>query len=95
MTAYRLAADAVADLDAIFEYIAEDNPRRAVSFIDEIIQRFDVIATRPLTFPAREDLAPGLRAGLHRPYLILFCINGDTVQIVRVIHGARDISQHL
>lgn len=95
MTAYRLAADAVADLDAIFEYIAEDNPRRAVSFIDEVIGRFDAIAERPLSYPSREDLAPGLRAGLHRPYLILFIIAGDTVEIARVIHGARDISQHL
>lgn len=95
MKSYRLADEAVADLDAIFAYIAEDNPLRAVSFIDEIITRFDAIAERPLSFPSREDLTPGLRAGLHRPYLILFRVDGDTVQIVRVIHGARDISQHL
>jgi toxin ParE1/3/4 len=95
VTAYRLAADAIADLDAIFGYIAEDNPRRAVSFIDEIIGRFDAIAERPLSYPAREDLAPGLRAGLHRPYLILFRITGDTVEIARVVHGARDFAQHL
>ncbi|MBX9644217.1 MAG: type II toxin-antitoxin system RelE/ParE family toxin [Novosphingobium sp.] len=95
MTSYRLAAEAVADLDAIFEYIAEDNPLRAVSFVDEIIGCFDVITERPLSYPARDDLAPGLRSGLHRPYLILFSINDDTVDIVRVIHGARDVAQHL
>jgi toxin ParE1/3/4 len=95
VTTYRLATAAVADLDAIFDYIAEDNPRRAVSFIDEIIGRFDTIAERPHSYPARDDLAPDLRAGLHRPYLIVFRIAGDAVEIVRVIHGARDIAQHL
>jgi toxin ParE1/3/4 len=78
-----------------FEWIAEDNLGRAVSFIDEIIARFDAIAERPLAYPSRNDLAPGLRAGLHRPYLILFRIAGDTVEIARVIHGARDVAQHL
>jgi toxin ParE1/3/4 len=95
VTGYRLATAAVADLDAIFDDIAEDNPHRAVSFIDEVIDHFDAIAERPFSFPARDDLAPGLRAGLYRPYLILFRIAGGKVEIVRVIHGARDITQHL
>ena len=36
-----------ADLDDIAAYIAADNPRRAVRFIDEITALFTVIADHP------------------------------------------------
>lgn len=91
----RISSEANQDLRGIGEYIARDNPKRANSYVAELSARIREIAERPLSFPAREDIAPGLRAGLHRPYLILFRITGDTVEIARVIHGARDITQHL
>jgi toxin ParE1/3/4 len=91
----RISSEANQDLRGIGAYIARDNPRRAVSFVAELSESIREIGRRPLSFPAREDLAPGLRARLHRPYLILFRIAGDTVEIARVIHGARDVAQHL
>jgi toxin ParE1/3/4 len=90
---YVIAAEAERDLQRIGRYIAQDNPTRAVTFVDELTAQFRVIAERPLTFPARDELRAGLRSALHRPYVILFTIENDLVKIARVFHGARDIPQ--
>lgn len=92
---FRISQQAAREIRGIGEYIARDNPERANSFIDELHGRVREIAERPLSFPPRPDLAPELRCALHRPYLILFRINDDAVEFVHVIHGARDVAQHL
>lgn len=86
---YRPAA--LADLRSIALYIAEDNPPRALSFVDELRARATQAAERPESFPARDDLAPGLRAARLGRYLIFFLNLPEEVEIVRVLHGARDL----
>ena len=88
---YRISDEAQRDLAGIGQYIAQDNPTRALSFIDELTAKFRLVAERPLSFPAREDWHPDLRSALHRPYVIVFRVADDYVDIVRVFHGARDI----
>jgi len=46
----------------------------------------------PLSGPARERLSPGLRVTFHSPYAVYYKEFSDAVVIIRVIHGARDIS---
>jgi len=82
---------AAADLEEIGDYIARDNPSRAVSFIDELETHCHLIAETPGAFPAREDLTPGLRMAIHGNYLVLFRLTADAVRIERIIHGARRI----
>ena len=82
---------AARDLEAIGDYIARDNPRRAVSFIREIRQQCRRIARLPASFSARFDLAAGLRMAVHSNYLILFRIVDRAVRVERVIHGARNL----
>ncbi|MFN4114787.1 MAG: type II toxin-antitoxin system RelE/ParE family toxin [Sphingomonadaceae bacterium] len=88
---YRVSDEARRDLVDIGRHIAQDNPSRALTFIDELTTRFRIVAERPLSFPAREEWHPDLRSALHRPYVILFRVAGDHVEIVRVFHSARDI----
>lgn len=92
---FRISEQAAREIRGIGEYIARDNPERANSFIEELHGRVREIAARPHSFPTRPDLAPDLRCALHRPYLILFRVNDDTADVVHVIHGARDLAQHL
>jgi toxin ParE1/3/4 len=80
---------AEADLEGIGDYIARDNPARAISFLDELRAHCDRIAATPGSYPAREDLAAGLRMAVHGRYLILFGTNRDGVRIERILHGAR------
>lgn len=86
---YRPAA--IEDLRAIAHYIADDNPSRALSFVDELQSVAQVTAERPASFPARPDLAEGLRVTRHGRYLLFFLYSEDQVEIVRVLHGARDL----
>lgn len=89
MSSYRLRPKAVEDLQAIGDFIAADNPARAVSFIDEMLAACAGIAERPRAYQRRDDLARGLRQAVHGRYLILFTDGGDAVVIERVLHGAR------
>jgi toxin ParE1/3/4 len=83
------------DIDDIAAYIKQDNPVRAHSFTSEISARIAQIAERPLSFPAREDLAPGLRTALIGNYLIIFKVKKTMIDIIRVAHGARDLGNLL
>ena len=79
------------DLIGIGDFIARDNPVRALSFVAELEARMHQVAERPESFPARGDLHEGLRAARHGRYLIFFLPLDDEVRIVRVLHGARDL----
>ena len=79
------------DLIEIGDFIALDNPERAVSFVTEIESRMIDVAERPCSFPARDELHEDLRSARHGRYLIFFVEAGDEVRIVRVLHGARDL----
>lgn len=80
-----------ADLIEIGDFIAQDNPGRALSFLAEIEAKMRQAAERPESFPARDDVREGLRSARHGRYLIFFLNRGEEVQIIRVLHGARDL----
>ncbi len=93
---YRVAPIAEADLDLIWEYIAADDPAAATRLVGEIVARFNMLARQPLIGTARDDLRRGLRDFSHGRYVIYYRpLVGDdiAVEIVRVLHGARDVSQ--
>ena len=83
---------AAEDLEELGDYIARDNPLRAVSFVEEIERHCGRVAETPTAFPAREDIAPGLRMAVHGNYLILYRMQSDAVRIERIVHGARRLS---
>lgn len=84
---------AAADLDEIGEFIARDNPARAASFVAELEAKCRTIASSPEGYPARPDLAEGVRMAVHGRYLLFFRALDDSgaVRIERVLHGARDL----
>lgn len=84
-------AQAEEDLIEIWIYIAQDNPRAADRVLDDIEQRFHALAYNPLMGRLRPDIAPELRYFVVGSYLILYRTVEDGIQIVRVIHGARDL----
>jgi toxin ParE1/3/4 len=83
------------DLREIAIYIARDNPDRSESFVEELLVRIETIGERPLSFPERNDWGEGIRRALHGRYLILFRVRDDRVEILRILHGARDIDSLL
>lgn len=80
---------AMLDLEEIGDYIARDNPKRALSFLAELQEHCHRILEMPSAFPKRDDIEPGLQMGVHGNYLILFHTESNTVRIERIVHGAR------
>jgi toxin ParE1/3/4 len=83
------------DLEEIGDYIARDNPRRAVSFIAEMEERCLLIVQTPHGLPLREDLATGIRMAIFGRYLIFYTVHedADELRVERILHSARDIDQ--
>lgn len=79
------------DLEEIASYIARDNPRRAETFALEIYEEFIAIGKYPLHYRFRPEIGPDARLARVGRYVILFAVEGDTVRIERVIHGAREL----
>jgi toxin ParE1/3/4 len=53
---------AAADVDEIWDYIAEDSPLQSDAWVDRLDAKLRVLATQPVSGRAREELAPGLRS---------------------------------
>lgn len=79
------------DLEAIADYIAEDNPRRAVTFIREIRSKFNGIQRNPFIYQIRLDIGDEARMATIGNYAILFQVIGNIVRIERVAYGGRDL----
>lgn len=83
--------EAESDLEQIADDIAKDNPRRALSFVQELRGKCEALAPNPLAFslvPRYESY--GIRRRVHGNYLIFYRVGTEQVVIVHVLHGASD-----
>lgn len=53
-------------------------------------ERFEPLLSHPELGPARDHLAPGLRVHFFRDYAFYYHYTDTEVNIIRVLHGARD-----
>jgi toxin ParE1/3/4 len=82
---------AQSDLAEIWDYIADDSEAEADAFVDTIDQKLEVLAARPLAGRVRDELAEGVRSFPVGRYIIFYRPLPQGVEIVRVLHGARDL----
>jgi toxin ParE1/3/4 len=82
---------AEADLDDMWWHIAQDNPDAADRLLDTIDERCALLAQFPLVGTSRDKLIPGLRSVPVGNYLVFYLPLDDGIEVVRVLHGARDI----
>ncbi|PPT93961.1 type II toxin-antitoxin system RelE/ParE family toxin [Xanthomonas arboricola] len=86
---------ALEDLDAVIDYIAQDNPARAYDFAAEIYDRTLVLEQYPeLGRPGRPGLPAGVRElVVHQNYIVLYraLASAGVVEILRVKHAAQQI----
>ncbi len=92
MTRVRKSSDAEEDLIEIWLYIADHNPRAADRLLDQFEKRWELLATQPHSGAPREDLGAGLRQVVVGEYLSIYRIEKGTVEILRVLHGRRNIA---
>lgn len=82
---------ALQDLDEIWDYIAVDNPEAADQFVDMIEEKSRLLAKFPKIGASCENLHLALRYLPVGKYLIFYLSIDDGIEIVRVLHGARDL----
>ena len=82
----------------IYLTIGLDNPGAAERFYSAIAARTKRLASLPRIGPRRPEIRPQVRVLVERPYLILYETHPDTddgpiteVEIVRILHGRRDL----
>ena len=80
---------ALRDLDDIFDYIAEHNPRAALDVIDRIRERARFLTEHPNA--GRMGRLAGTRELIlgDLPYVLPYRVAETAVEIIRVLHGAR------
>ena len=82
---------AAADILDIWDHIAEDSLAQADRWVDKLDEKFKLIATQPLIGRARNELAAELRSFPFGRYVIFYMPIEDGVDVVRVLHSARDV----
>lgn len=92
MSRYRLTPEAARDLDEITDHlIAADAPAAAARLVDAIEEKCQALARMPEMGRRREELATGLRSSLVGPYVLFYRVTDEGIDVIRVIHGRRDI----
>lgn len=87
-----ITSAAEADLEAIADYIARDNPVRALSFVRELYERCLDIADMPEAWPIVPRYEHhGIRRRVHGRYLIFYRVSKDRITILHVLNGAMDV----
>jgi toxin ParE1/3/4 len=80
------------DLLDIWGYIAQDSPAAADRLLDRIDRALAVLADFPRLGPLREDIGIGACYHVVGRYLIFYRDIGDGIEVVRVVHGMRNLS---
>ena len=91
---FRLSQAASADLDDLWVYVAQEGSEGAANrLIDSITRRFPVLLQMPQSGRKRDEVRSGLRSHPVGNYVIYYREMKTGIEIVRVIHGARDVAK--
>jgi toxin ParE1/3/4 len=91
MAGVRRSPRAEADLESILDDLDQKDPAVALRYADAFAAKGDLLAKFPEIDRLRPEIGPGLRSTLVRPYVIFYRVEGDVVQILRILHGMRDL----
>jgi toxin ParE1/3/4 len=88
---YRISRRAEADIEAICDYIAQDNPDAAERVDERIHDAIKLLAKLPGMGHTRPDVSDKrYRFWAVGNYVIAYRLEGKELLVVRVVHGARD-----
>ena len=82
------------NLEAIFDYIAEDSKIYAARYVKALIHATKKLESMPRCGRIVPELEnPGLREVIYRNYRVVYRVVGteDDIEILAVIHGARNM----
>jgi toxin ParE1/3/4 len=91
MRQVRITEPAQEDLRAIWEYVAQHQVEAANKLIKEIVKRLSTLRDHPNIGRQRGELLIDLRSFVVKNYIIFYQPVEDGIEVLRVIHGSRDI----
>jgi toxin ParE1/3/4 len=82
------------DFEEIVDYIAQDRPLAAVEQGDEILEQLSRLTSYPKM--GHSGRVKGTRELViaRTPYIAAYRIKGEKIQILRILHGARQWPGH-
>ena len=81
------------DLDTIWDTIAPHGVFTADAWLDQIEARFAHLLQFPYSAPIHSEIAANARALVVERWLVIYSVTTDSVDIIRVVDGARDLSR--
>ena len=88
-----ISNQAVEDLEDIWDYIANDNVKRADAFLDKLYTKCLELSELKGVGRSRDDLLPALKSFPYKKYIIFFYRTELEINISRILHSGRDISR--
>ncbi len=82
---------AIADLDDIHDFVAQNSPSAAARLIGLIRERCFLLAENPMMGRSRPELAPDLRSFPVGNYIIFYRPVDNGIQVIHIVRGSRDI----
>lgn len=79
------------DIRRIALYIGMDNPAAAEKLVETFDEKLHQAAGTPGIGRPRDEVAAGLRSLAVGNFLLLYQVIEDGIELVRVVHGARDL----
>jgi toxin ParE1/3/4 len=93
MPRVQLTRPAHDDLRSVWLHIARDNVSAADRLIDRVFDQCRLYSSQPAAGTAVDRLQPGLRCFSIGNYVIFFRHEPESLLVVRVLHGARNIEE--
>lgn len=91
MGSIRRTASARRDFREIWSFIALDNPTAADNMVRRLDAALEMLSDHPRAGPLRPELRPRLRSYPVGSYIIFYRPTRNGIELVRVLHGARDL----
>jgi toxin ParE1/3/4 len=83
------------DLFDIWDYISPNSIQGATRIARDIASAFSMLADTPAVGRSRPELGADLRGLPVSSYLIFYRYDASTLEIVRILHSARDITPEM
>ena len=83
---------AIRDVDDIWQWIAAEDLAAAERWAGRIVEATDRLTDFPHSGAPRPELGADARSIVVGRYLVLYRVGPDSVDIVRVVHGARELA---
>jgi len=93
MADVRRSSHAERDLEPILEDLQQNAPAVAERYATAFHEKGQALARFPEMGRSRPEIAPALRNTLVYPYVIFYRVDGEVVQILRILHGSRDLQR--